>query len=474
MKSAGELFEDAMIHWRDNKGIGTALIPPPLNDKVMVLGTLQRIYARSPTANVVVIVNNFQERADIIEFITQQEGEEENNTEFKKLIESGTLKIFTINLIINGYDKSPFVSIMYHLDTMCDKVIAFLSRSKFKLIILSKLMNSVEDMNKLYQICPLLPDFKQNEIDEIRVNTPVEETWVKVVIPENDDDKKLLDYYNEYVTTSLNIFGSFELIKEARLGNEALNISAAQICQKIAYDNGWNEHLDMNVEYNIQIDALYNPSNIRDRATQTYEIIRNRAQLLSDYIGKLEEIAKIVKEHKDEKILIINKRGEFANKVTEYLNDNSETIICGNYHDKVDNIPAVDLDGNPLFYKSGPHKGERRYMAAKAQKTMNEQLFNIGKLQVLSTNSAPDKDLSANVDIVIITSPQCEDIKSYMYRLSNVYYPSGTIKLYSLFIKDSLEEQRLNSKPLSELHRIVNKCENSVIVENNSDFVIVD
>ena len=113
-------------------------------------------------------------------------------------------------------------------------------------------------------------------------------------------------------------------------------------------------------------------------------------------------------------------------------------------------------------------------MAAKAQKTMNEQLFNIGKLQVLSTNSAPDKDLSANVDIVIITSPQCEDIKSYMYRLSNVYYPNGTIKLYSLFIKDSLEEQRLSSKPLSELHRIVNKCENSVIVENNSDFVIVD
>ena len=83
MINPGELFENAINHWRDNKGIGTALIPSPLNDKLMVLGVLQRMYARSPTANIVIVTNSFSERQTITAFITQQEDSEENNSEFK-------------------------------------------------------------------------------------------------------------------------------------------------------------------------------------------------------------------------------------------------------------------------------------------------------------------------------------------------------------------------------------------------------
>ena len=54
----GELFENAINHWRDAKGIGTALIPTFLNDKVMVLGVLQRVYARSPSCKTVIITSN--------------------------------------------------------------------------------------------------------------------------------------------------------------------------------------------------------------------------------------------------------------------------------------------------------------------------------------------------------------------------------------------------------------------------------
>lgn len=474
MKSAGELFEDAINHWRDNKGIGSAIIPPPLNDKVMVLGVLQRVYSRSPTANVVIVTNNFKERIELIEFLTQQE-DEDNNQEFKKLIKDKTLKVLTIDLIKNSSNSlRPFVCIVYHTDEMCNGLIHLLSIAKFKLVVLNKLISSSEDMSKLYSICPLLDDFKQNEIDEVRTSTPVEDSWIDVDIPDNTEQRKLLDYYNEYITTSLSIFGSFNIMEQARIGNHTLNISATQICSQIAQENGWNEHLDMSIDYNVEIDKFYNPANIRDRASQTYEIIRNRGTLLSDYEGKLDAILKIVEEHKDSKILIINKRGEFANKVTDYINNMSETIICGNYHDKVEPVPAVDDNGNPIYYKSGSKKGERRYICSQAQKTLNETLFNKGILKILSTNSAPDKSLDIDVDVIIITSPQCEDIKSYMYRLSNVTYPNRKIKLYSIYVKNSLEQNKLQAKPISDMHTIVNKCENSVITENNCDFVIVD
>lgn len=147
----------------------------------------------------------------------------------------------------------------------------------------------------------------------------------------------------------------------------------------------------------------------------------------------------------------------------------SETDICGNYHDNVDPIPATTIEGNPIFVKSGPHKGERRMLAAKAQRSFNEERFNAGYINVLSTNNSPDKDLNIPVDIVIITSPECEDIESYLYRLSNIR-PSSYIKLYSIYVTNSAEEKKLQNKTLSETHTIEENVKN----ENNCNFIIAD
>ena len=128
----------------------------------------------------------------------------------------------------------------------------------------------------------------------------------------------------------------------------------------------------MSIDLNVQIDALYNPANIRDRAMQTYEIMRKRTRLLTDYDGKLDKILEIVEENKNKHILVINKFGEFAAKVTKFLNDMSANEICGDYHDRVEPVPARTIDGFPIYVKSGANKGERKMFAAKAQKTYNE------------------------------------------------------------------------------------------------------
>ncbi|MBO7692972.1 MAG: hypothetical protein J6Y28_09905 [Acholeplasmatales bacterium] len=473
MKTADALFENAISNWRSNLCVGSCIIPSPLNDKIIILGILQRIYNKSPNVKITIYVNTFSERINLIEFLTKQENEE-NNNQFKQLLNNKHIVILSIDYLErNGSSMSPYVCIVYHCERIEKHLEEQLIRSKFKLVVLNKLMPT-EDMAKLYSVCPLLDSFKQAEIDEVRLSTPVRERWIGVTIPEDTEEYKLLKYYDEYITTSISIFGGLSAIDEAREGNAALNISSNQICYKIATDNGWNPHLDMSVEINVQLDELYNPISLKERASQTYEMIRNRSKLLSDYEGKLEEILKIVENNKDKKILIINKRGEFANKVTDYINKYSETIICGNYHDKVEAIPAVDINGNPIYYKSGTKKGERKYMYAQAQKTQNEELFNMGKLKILSTNNAPDKTLSVDVDVIIITSPQCDNIKNYMYRLSNVYYPNNVINLYSIFVKNSIEETKIQNKDVKNNHEIINKNDIFTINENNSDFIIVD
>ena len=464
-----EIFENAINHWRDEKGIGTAIIGHPLNDKLMVLGVLQRMYARSPTLNSVIITKSFSERQTIIEFLTQQENSEENNEEFKKLINSSKLKVFTDNYIKNCHITSyPLLCILYRPDSACEEILDYVSKCKFKLIIMNKFLTNYEDISKIYQVAPLLHDFQQAEVEAIRLSTPVEETQIGIDLPENSEVYKLLKYYDEYITTSLNIFGSFDIIQQANVGNQQLNISSTQICYQIAQENGWNEHLDMNIEFNIEIDKLYNPNNLKERASKTYEIIRERSKLLSDFNGKLDVILDIVRANNDKKILIINKRAEFANVITDFLNDLSDSIICGNYHDKVDNIPAVTFTGQPVYYKSGARKGERKMMGAKAQKTLNVEKFNNDLIHVLSTNNSPDKDLAIDVDIVIITSPMCEDIKSYMYRLSKIYFRSKHIDLYSLYCRNTMEQKMIEKKSLSDNHNV----KNSFVDENNSDFIV--
>ena len=339
---------------------------------------------------------------------------------------------------------------------------------------MNKLLVNNEDSVLLYKLCPLLDDFKQNEINAIRVSSPVEEIRLSVAIPEDTEDGELLKRYNEYVSTSLAIFGSLDVMNQARIGNTKLNISAAQICAQIAQENGWNEHLDMSTEFNVQIDELYNPGRLKDRASDTYDVMRKRSNLLSDYDGKLEIIYNIVRDNPNKKILIINKRGEFASKVTDYLNNLSETIICGNYHDKVSPIPAVDVYGNPLYYKSGTRKGERRMMADKAQRTVTEAAFNRGDIRVLSTSNSPDKTLCVDVDVIIITSSQCEELKSYIYRLDGLRFRDKVIHLYNIYCKNSIEEKLLDNQITLPNHKVLNAEEKVVIEQDNSDFIVVD
>lgn len=472
--TADELFEQAALNWRDNKGVGTAFVPAPLNDKVLVYQILSRLYARSPTATTVIIVNQFKIRQELIEFLTTSESDE-NNEEFKKLLDNKFIRIFTKDFILNGsWHSSSTLCIWYQPEEYIHGVAIYVNWCKYKLIVLNKLFTNNADSIDLYRVAPLLNCFKQAEMDELRVSTPVEETWVDVQIPEDSEAYKLYQYYCKYIETSLNIFGSFDIMQQARIGNTVLNISSAEICNQIARENGWNERLDMSFEYNRQIDELYNPNNLRERATQTYEVIRNRTNLVTDYEGKLDKVLELVKAHSGDKILIISKRGEFANKVTSYLNNNSETDICGNYHNKVDNIDGIDIDGNPIYIKSGPEKGKRKAMAAKAQMTLNEKRFNLDRINCLSLSNAPDKSLCVDVDVIIITSPLCEDIKSYLYRLANVHIRGEKIKLFYIFCKHTIEQTRLFNKPIAETHTIVNKCEFDADDRNKSDFLIVD
>lgn len=471
MTAADKMFNSAIENWRISKGIGTALIPYPLNDKCMVLGILQRMYNKSSTLKTIIITNNFNDRREIIDFLTNQLGQDENNKEFKQYIDDERIKVITDKYIpIHNFTSYPNLCIVYHLKDLNDYVEDFIIKCKFKLVVLNRLLLDGKSANKLFKLSPIIDAFKIEDVNKLRISSPVEEHRIPITINQDSEHYKLLEQYTEYINTSLSIFGSFDVMQQAHFGNNQLNISSMQICNKIAVENGWSDKLDMSIEFNRQIDDLYNPGNLRDRAINTYEIIRNRNQLLSDFEGKLEEIYNIVKNNIDKKILIISKRAEFASKITDYLNLLFNDIVCFNFHDKVENIPEIDDNGNPITIKSGPNKGKPKVMGAKRQKTYAVEKFNNDKIIALSTNNAPDKSLAIDVDIIIITSPMCEELKSYIYRLSDVNFRGLKIVLYSLYCRNTAEQRTLENKCLLPNQIVKNDGGDEIY----SDFVVVE
>lgn len=466
-------IESAIETWRKNKGIGTFMIPKTIDGKSIILYVLQKMYIKKKYKTLI-ITNEFNERTNIISYLTSQE-DADNNKEFKDYIDHKDITIISKGAIEDKpqwLNVSFNICIIYNIDNLNDIVERVLSFTKFRLIILSKLLSN-ENRTKIYKLSPLIDDFKEYEEKEIRAKTPVEETLIPIDITDIETNE-LLTYYNEYISSSISIFGNLNVMDTARTGNKQLNISADSICYTIAKENGWNEQLDMSIPYNVEIDKIFNPINLSIRAKDTYSIIRKRCNLLSDYDGKLNAIAEIVGMNINSKILIINKNAEFASKVSDFINRVFGKTICANYHDKLDNIPAVDDKGNPIFYKTGSKKGERKFIGAKAQKSLNENLFNKDAINILSTNNSPDKSLNITVDIIIITSPQCEEIKNYIYRLDKLNFKNNMIKLYTLYIKNTLEERKLDSRNITSNHVILNKCENHCVYDENSDLVIVD
>lgn len=466
-----ELHEKSVYQWRINKGIGTFIIPAPLDVLKPLLMILPAMYNKSPTMETNIVVADFVDKDKLKDYLLHKSEPVHSNV-YRDLITKGLIKIMTVSEATDRFTYlNPNLVVIYNPKECLYCYIGLLDKAKFKLVLSSNLFTG--KLEQLNNLVPRVGSYTQASVDEIRSSRPVKEVLVPLVIDEDSNLKKKLDYYNKEISTAIAIFGDFDTIKMARLGNSNTNSSSMAVCYNIARQNGWNENLDMTIQFNIEIDELYSPNALKERASGIYEIIRSRSLALASSDEKLSYVLKIVEDNVDKNILIINKHGDFANEVTKYINDNTHYNSCYNYHDKVENVPAIDDNGNEVLIKSGVNKGKPKMLGVKSQKNLAQKLMNKGAIHVLSTNAAPDKDLAVNIDVVVITSPLCDTIETYLYRLSKVEF-AKEVQLYTLYYKGSLEEKKLDEHIVPPTHIILNKAEIEVKSDNNYDYCIVD
>lgn len=353
--------------------------------------------------------------------------------------------------------------------------------SKFMISILTE---NIMDNDFITRTRAILPNINvdniSNKVRNDYIHSPVEEHRIGVDM--SDTDRTTYDKYTNYINDCVSIFGDLKTIEKCKYGDEVLNISATEFRNNIAKQNGWRHDLDTNIAFYKQIDDIYNPNILEEKARNFYSIAKLRRDLCTDNVDKLNIINDICNANKDKKILIVSKRGEFAAQVTKFLNDNNQNLsvngnivykICGDYHDCIADCIATDDEGNPIYVKSGVNKGQFRMLKSQAQSTLNEKRFNNGNISILSIKQSSNVELKIACDMVIFTSPLCDNIVELKTRFSNVKFGDNITKTYRIYCNSTIEEEKLLKEKMNNTIMVINDTENNLMIDEISGDVIL-
>lgn len=410
------------------RGIGTLPHPPKNIDDVIVT-ILTKLYEKQ-LGTTIICVPDMNVRYNFVKTLKEQET-------LKNLLENKTIKVFTEDYVNKSFCAyANLMVILYFPTKLTQRVLELISTGKFNLAVLDKLFDA-RDLSELYKVAPYLPIKLQTT-----ENTPVEDEYRSVQL--NEEDRKLYDYYTKEINDTISIFGSYDNCMKAINGDTIANVGAIAFCEQIALEHGWNENLDKDSPFEMNIDAYYNPSNLRNRAIMLNDHIRKRKALCTSNKEKLKIIKDTVFDNPNKHICIINYDTDFAKQIVDSINEIED--IARNYHEKLDSVPIYDEEGNRVVYKTGAKAGQVKYAGPKMQMTYNMAQFNgESNVRVLSTNNLPNKELNIKSDIVIITSPYCELLNTYIYRLKSLINNSYTLKLVVIYTIESIEEKQFGN-----------------------------
>lgn len=443
------------------KGKASCYCYNPIKPKNIILYFVGLHRQRHPDTTILIIVRDYDERKEIVDLLTK------NNL-------YNNINVLSILYLKPYFAYKAYLTLIIGINDNFELINNLEKNSKFTFNILTEYNNDETFNSNVDKILSFIQtNINLNDISNDHIKFPVEEMHISVNL--TDDDAKLNEKYNNFIRQSINIFGSFENLDKCRVGDTKLNISAEDFRQQFAIENGWSYELDTKLDFNKEIDKLYNPNALYERASLVYNIIRERTNLCSDNKNKFEKVVELINELKDKRILIVSKRGEFANAIANYINENTE-YVCGEYHDSIPEQYIKDDNGEYITYKSGENKGKLKPFKTQALSTLWLNRFNSNdlyeKINLLSIKNSTDAELKTAINCVIFTSPLGGTTKDFLLRFTNIEFIDKPLKVYILYSENSIEETKLSEiQPEININIIDEKKEIKIDDENGAVYL---
>lgn len=458
--TANEKFiVEVMNGFQLNRGKGSVYCVKPFTPYKLVAKCIITFFNKHADKRILIIVETYNIRIELL----------------KALDELAPNRNFEVKILTAAYINPKYrYDSDYTIIVGCikdSKLIGKLSNeSKFTMYVITE---HISNQNIISNIRKHLPNIEvsvnKDDIQRELIYSPVEEHWYGVEL--SDDDLEQYNKYTEFINNTIAIFGNLQNIEFAKHGNPKLNISSSEFRHYLAKQNGWNEELDMSIEYNKMVDTNYNPAVLFEKACTFYNITNERRSLLLNNKNKLDKIKEVCDNNVGKRILILSKNGEFAAAITKYLNDSAGNTICGDYHDCIEDMLAVDMYGNPILVKSGVDKGKPKVVKSAAISTNNEKMFNEGIITILSAKVSSNIKLCIKVDVVIFTDGISTDIVEVKNRFCNVTFNVPTIS-HRMFSSNTIEYRKLIDKNQPANVTIIDQSEKNAIFDEKSGDII--
>lgn len=456
MTNENKLIQQLINGFREQKGKASCYAYKPLKPGIIAVTFIMLHRQKRTDTRILVVVNTYDERLKIKEVLDSENLSYNITILTKTYINLKYQYNYDFTIIIGNNDD---YTLLQHLN----------NQSKWTFNILTEYTTKGVFNDWVNKNLPVIKtNVNTNDLIKDRLNYPVEETHCPVDL--SDNDKQLSDRYDEYISTSMSIFGNFENADKCRVGDLHLNISAGEFRYQLAKENGWSETLDTSIEFNKQIDDVYNPNALFERANTLYNIIRERTNLVTDNNAKLSKIVELINKNQDKRILIVSKRGEFANTIANYINENTE-LLCGEYHDCIPEQYILDEKGEYITYKSGENKGKKKLFKSKALSTMSLNRFNSSDkelaINLLSIKNSADPELKTAIDLIIFTSPLCFTPNEFIERFAEIEFNTNPLKTFVIYCNNTIENNKLNNRSITKNVIIIENEKNITIDENN-------
>lgn len=456
MKNNEQFIKEICLGFQKYRGKASAYCFPPFKAEEVIFNIIALYRRKRPDTQILIVVKDFISRLKIVEYLGA------NN------IDISNIKILSEDYINKSIQYKNNIILMVDIFNIIT-IKQLECGSQFTFCLFTK---NIMDNNFIISVRSILPEITVTVTNTAalidKASLPVKEERISVEL--TDNDRIEYDKCNKFITESITIFGSLEIADKCRVGDMNNGISAASFREDLAYRNGWNTELDCTYEFNKQIDEIYNPNQLYQRSCLLYNIINTRRNLVTDCENKLYAIEKIINNNIEKKILIISKKGEFANLIYNHINNNA-LGKCGVYHDNIESQYVKDENGNIICYKTGENKGKPKPFGSIAISKLYLDKYNNGEINILSTKTNLDKTIKLQVDIIIFTSSLFGDIEEFIFKYPNIEI-NEPIYIYKLYCNNTIEYSRLNAKPIKNNVTIIEEEKNIKINSESGDIIL--
>ena len=207
MKTLDLMYDKLADKWGiENRGNGTVHCVRPMEYTKLILVVLKRMQAKNPDLKVFIAVDSYYTRKNIVDALKENDINQDHITILSETYINAKYR-YTYNLAI-------FVGLeRYSLYVNCVG-----TTSDFHLFIITKDVIKTDDLAEIYKHYPAVnTELSANDLNAVNLSSPVEERRVGCTLP--TADRELYDKYTDFITQCMNIFGDFDNITKARIGD---------------------------------------------------------------------------------------------------------------------------------------------------------------------------------------------------------------------------------------------------------------